>query len=324
MELTIALSRYDRHVPIFDGSVQPKGFRIKPLAVGESHELAHGGSRHARMLKNREFDIAEMSLASWVAATANQTDLPLVGIPTFPRRLFSIGQIYVGAKSTAEKPADLAGKKIGLHSFQTTLSVLAKGDFKREYDLPWQRFHWICLRPEIVPVDLGKDVKIEWLPPGKDIGMMLMEGEIDALMSPEPRQSMHARPDGYRRLFRDSRAEELRYFRKYGFFPVMHLLVAKRELVERHPDLVPALMAMFEEAKQEAYRFYEDTAYALIVGARNAYEEQRATLGPDPWVNGFKANRKNLAQFLEYAHDQRLTGELLQPERLFHESTWGT
>jgi 4,5-dihydroxyphthalate decarboxylase len=143
-------------------------------------------------------------------------------------------------------------------------------------------------------------------------------------MSPEPRASMHARPEGYRRLFRDSRAEELRYFRKYGFVPVMHLLVAKRELAERHPGLVPALMAMFDQAKQAAYRFYEDTAYSLIVGARTLYEEQRAMLGPDPWVNGFAANRKNLAQFLEDAHDQRLTGQLLQPERLFHASTLNT
>jgi 4,5-dihydroxyphthalate decarboxylase len=324
MDLTIALNRYDRHVPIFDGSVRPQGFSIRPLEVGESHDLAHGGSRHARMLKDQEFDIAEMSLASWVAAVASTPDLPLVGIPTFPRRFFSVGQIYVGARSAAEKPADLVGKKIGLHSFQTTLSVLAKGDFKREYGLPWQQFHWICLRPEIVQVDLGRDVKIEWLPPGKDIGVMLMEGEIDALMSPEPRKSMLARPESYRRLFRDSRAEELRYFRKYGFFPVMHLMVAKRALVERHPALVPSLMTMFEEAKRAAYRYYDDSDYSLIVWSRNALEEQRATLGPDPWVNGFAANRKNLAQFLEDAHDQRLTKELLQPEALFHESTWGT
>jgi len=325
MELTIALNRYDRHVPIFNGSVEPpKGTTIRALEVGESHDLAHGGSRHARMLKNREFDIAEMSLASWIAAVANTSDLPLVGIPTFPRRFFSVGQIYVPANSSAEKPADLVGRKVGLHSFQTTLSVLAKGDFKREYGIPWQDIHWICLRPEIVQVDLGKDVKIEWLPPGKDIGEMLMAGEIDALMSPEPRKSMLARPEGYRRLFRDSRAEELRYFRKYGFFPVMHLMVARRELIERQPDLALALMAMLEEAKRIAYQYYDDSDYSLIVWSRNAYEEQRRTLGKDVWVNGFRANRKNLAQFLEDAHDQRLTGTLLQPEALFHESLLDT
>jgi 4,5-dihydroxyphthalate decarboxylase len=325
MELTIALNRYDRHVPIFDGSVRPhKGVTLRPLEVGESHELAHGGSRHARMLKQREFDIAEMSLASWVAAVANTPDLALTGIPIFPRRFFSVGQVYVPLNSTAEKPADLAGRKVGLHSFQTTLSVLAKGDFKREYGVPWQGIHWICLRPEIVEVDLGKDVRIEWLPPGKDIGEMLMAGEIDALMSPEPRKSMLARPDGYRRLFRDSRAEELRYFRKYGLFPVMHLMVARRELIESHPELARDIMAMFEEAKRIAYQYYDDSDYSLIVWSRNAYEEQRRTLGIDPWVNGFAANAKNLAQFLEDAHDQRLTRSLLPPEALFHASLLDT
>jgi hypothetical protein len=41
-------------------------------------------------------------------------------------------------------------------------------------------------------------------------------------------------------------------------------------------------------------------------------------------VNGFKANRRNLAQFLEDAHDQRLTRTLLQPEALFHPSLLDT
>jgi 4,5-dihydroxyphthalate decarboxylase len=143
-------------------------------------------------------------------------------------------------------------------------------------------------------------------------------------MSPEPRKSMLARPDGYRRLFRDSRAEELRYFRKYGFFPVMHLMTARRELVERNPELAHQVMAMFEEAKHTAYQYYDDSDYSLIVWSRNAYEEQRRELGRDVWVNGFKANRKNLAQFLEDAHDQRLTRMLLQPEALFHKSVLDT
>jgi 4,5-dihydroxyphthalate decarboxylase len=325
MELTIALNRYDRHVPIFDGSVaSPKEIALRPMAVGESHELQHGGSRHARMLKHQEFDFAEVSLSSWIAAVSQNPDLPLVGIPTFPRRFFSVGQIYVGAQSTAEKPSDLLGKKVGLHSFQTTLSVLAKGDFKYEYGVDWKDIHWICLRPEIIDIDVGPDVKIEWLPPGKDIGEMLMAGEIDALMSPEPRKSMMARPGGYRRLFRDSVAEELRYFRKYGFFPVMHIIAAKRDLIDRRPELALDILDMFEEAKRIAYEYYDDSDYSLIVWSRNHYESQRATLGMDPWVNGFRENRRNLALFLEYAHDQRLTRDLMQPEALFHASTLDT
>lgn len=171
MQLTMALERDDRHVPIFSGVVAPpKGVTIRAIEVGESHDLAYGNSRHRRMLKDREFDIAEMSLASWVVAVAQEPDLPLVGIPIFPRRLFSLGQIYVGAKSTAEKPADLIGRKVGLHSFQTTLSVLAKGDFRREYGIAWQQIYWICKRPEIIDVDLGEASRLNGCLRGRTLG----------------------------------------------------------------------------------------------------------------------------------------------------------
>lgn len=153
---------------------------------------------------------------------------------------------------------------------------------------------------------------------------MLMEGELDAFMSPDPPASMMARPDGYRRLFLDSPSEELRYFRKYGFFPVMHLMVAKRELVNRNPSLPQELMRMFEDAKRIAFSYYNDPNYSLIVWLRNQLEQQREKLGADPWINGFKANRKNLVQFLEDANDQRLTKSLLQPEALFHPSVRDT
>jgi 4,5-dihydroxyphthalate decarboxylase len=101
-------------------------------------------------------------------------------------------------------------------------------------------------------------------------------------------------------------------------------MVAKRELVESNPDLPHELMRMFEDAKRIAYSFYNDPNYSLVAWLPNQLEQQRQTLGADPFINGFKANRKNLAQFLEDSHDQKLTKSLLQPEILFHRSTWDT
>ncbi len=34
--ITIALSHYDRHVPFFDGTVQPEGIDLNVLIVGQS------------------------------------------------------------------------------------------------------------------------------------------------------------------------------------------------------------------------------------------------------------------------------------------------
>jgi 4,5-dihydroxyphthalate decarboxylase len=325
MELTLAINRYDRHVPFFNGTVRPPvGIELRPLEVGESAVYRDGTDRHERMLKDRAFDIAEMSLSSFIMAVARDPGLPLVGVPVFPRRFFSAGQIYVSTTSGITKPADLLGRKVGLHSFQTTLSVLGKGDLKLDYGVSWERIEWLCMRREVVPVDLGANVRVETLPPGQDIGTMLCEGAIDALISPQPRKSMLARPDRYRRLFPDTHAEELRYFNRHGFFPIMHLIVLKRELAERFADLPRELIRMFDEAKRLSYSYYDDSNYSLLVDARTLYEQQQADFGDDPWPNGFRANRRNLEQFILYSHDQRLIPAPYPPERLFHPSTHET
>ena len=325
MDLTLAINRYDRHAPFFNGTVAaPKGVAFKPLEVGESSVYRDGTNRHERMLNHVEFDIAEMSLSSFIMAVARDPNLPIVGIPVFPRRFFSAGQIYVNASAGIATPRDLVGRRVGLHSFQTTLSVLGKGDLKLQSGVAWERIHWVCMRPEVLPVDLGSDVDVTVMAQGKDMGMMLCEGEVEALISPQPRASMLARPDRYRRLFADPRAEELRYFRQFGFYPIMHLIVLKRELAEKYPELPRELVASFDQAKALAYNYYDDSNYSLLVDARMLVEQQRAEFGDDPWPNGFAANAKNLTQFIGYSHDQRLIAAPFAAEKLFHRSTHGT
>jgi 4,5-dihydroxyphthalate decarboxylase len=49
LNLTIALERYDRHVPLFMGSVRPPdGLTLKMLEVGMSHPARDGVARHER------------------------------------------------------------------------------------------------------------------------------------------------------------------------------------------------------------------------------------------------------------------------------------
>jgi 4,5-dihydroxyphthalate decarboxylase len=265
-----------------------------------------------------------MSLSTFIMAIDRDPDLPLVGIPSFPRRFFSAGQIYVNPDAGIDKPQDLAGRKVGLHAFQVTLSVLAKGDLKLDYGVDWEDIDWYCMRDELIPIDLGDDVSMRVIAPDKDIGVMLMEGEIDALISPQPRKSMLASPGRYRRLFDDPRAEEVRYFSKYGFYPIMHIMTMKRDLADGRPDLPRAIMEMCETAKAQAYGFYDDSNYSLLAWGRNTLEEQREKLGADPWPSGLAANRRNLEQFIGYSHDQRLIATPYPVERLFHESVLDT
>ena len=325
MELTIALDRYDRHMPFFTGTVTPpEGVTLRALEIGESSPKRDGMGRHARMLHDLEFDICELSLASFITATARDPDLPIVGVPVFPRRLFSMGQMYVNADAGIEAPADLTGKRVGIHAFQVTLSVLAKGDLKSDYGVPWESIRWLCMSPENQPVSIPEGVSVERIPEGRDIGEMLIAGEIDALFSPQPRKSMLEGSPRVRRLFRDSRAEERRYFDKHGYYPIMHVIGVSRDRLEEAPWLAAAVIGMWEDAKRQAYEFYDDSNYALLSWIRNEFEHQREALGRDPWPSGVRANRANLERFIGYCHDQGLIAAPIPVERMFHESVIDT
>lgn len=80
-KLTIALSHYDRHVPFFDGTVQPEGVDLNVLIVGQSDVQRDGEERHERMLQKGEFDVAELSLSSYLMAKSR--GMPFTAIRFF-------------------------------------------------------------------------------------------------------------------------------------------------------------------------------------------------------------------------------------------------
>ncbi|HZD41887.1 MAG TPA: ABC transporter substrate-binding protein, partial [Terriglobales bacterium] len=116
VKLTMALSHYDRHLPFFDGAVTAEGVDLEVLQVGQSHPLKHGQDRHERMLRNGEFDCCELSLSSYLIAKSR--GMPFTAIPVFPRRLFSLSQMWVNRNADIKSPQDLIGRKVGLSTFQ--------------------------------------------------------------------------------------------------------------------------------------------------------------------------------------------------------------
>ena len=94
MNLTIALERYDRHFPFFTGDVKvPAGTSYRALQVGQSHPLKDGVDRHGCMLHKKLYDVAEFSMSTYLMAIDRK--VPIIGIPVFPRRLFSSGLMFV-------------------------------------------------------------------------------------------------------------------------------------------------------------------------------------------------------------------------------------
>jgi 4,5-dihydroxyphthalate decarboxylase len=318
-KLTMALSHYDRHIPFFDGTVQPENIDLTVLQVGQSESLKHGSERHERMLQKGEFDIAELSLSSYLMAKSRA--MPFTAIAVFPRRLFSLSQMWVNTEAGIGLPKDLIGKKIGLHSFQNTLAVLAKGDLQSEYGVAWRKIEWVLNKKENISFNPEEGAKLRLVPTGKKVGDMLEEGEISAMMTPHPPQPFLRGSKRISRLFADPKEEDLRYFRKNGFYPIMHVVAFKDEVLRKYPWSARSIMQGFERAKAICRDYYADPNWSSLAWARHLFEEERQCLGDDPWPNGVEKNRANLERFIDYSLDQGLMTQKLSPEELFPAET---
>jgi 4,5-dihydroxyphthalate decarboxylase len=134
------------------------------------------------MIDHRAWDACELSLSSYIMAKARGA--ALTALPVFPRRLYSQSQMYVNTEAGIHGPPDLVGKRVGLRSFQTTLSVLAKGDLQHKYDVPLDQVTWVTSTDEPVPFDPPAGVCIERIPADKNIETLLVQGEIQADIVP--------------------------------------------------------------------------------------------------------------------------------------------
>ena len=159
--------------------------------------------------------------------------------------------------------------------------------------------------------------EMQQLAPGKKIGAMLANGEIDALMVPHPPQEALRGGGAVRRLFADSKAEEIKYFRKNGYYPIMHVVAFKDRVLQQNPWLAQSVADAFEKAKKNCRDYYDDPDWSRFVWGRHLFEEERTAFGEDPWPSGIEKNRANLERFVSYSVDQGLMERRLEVEELF-------
>ena len=319
--LTLACWDYDRTQPLRDGRVVPDGVDLTYLELPVEETFF-------RMARFQEFDAAEMSLSSYVL-TLFQESPPFIAIPVFPSRSFRHNGIYVNAAAGIGDPKDLAGRLVGVPEYQVTAAVWIRGILAEHHGLPVEsvRYRTGGLRrpgrKEKLRLDLPGQVEVEPVPADATLEEMLVSGAIDALYSPRtPRALADGRPE-VRRLFEDSRSAEKDYFARTGIFPIMHVIVLRRDVYDRHPWIAGSLYKAFEQARREtAQRLGETAALRYMLPWLSAeVEETRRLMGEDYWTYGLDDNRSTLGTFLRYSHEQGLARRLLEPAELFAPET---
>ncbi len=317
LPITFACGLYDRMLPLQTGEIKPDGIDLNFLVMDNPREIFD------RMSNRLEFDACEMSSSEFVSRYA-ANKLPFVALPVFASRVFRHGFIVVNRKHV-KTAKDLEGKRVGVPLYTQTAAIFVRGLMQHDLGINLDSIEWVqgavdqpgaYGSPSVMP--LLKPVNIKLNQSGKSLSDLLETGEIQAIVGSNLPRSLKRNPDVVR-LFPDYREKEKDYFRRTRIFPIMHLVVIRKDVYERHPFVATSLYNAFCAAKdysREKMR-YPSTLRYMLPWLPADIEEIDELFGGDCWPYGIEPNRPTLEALVSYMAEQGLIPEKIPLEKLF-------
>jgi 4,5-dihydroxyphthalate decarboxylase len=317
LPITFACGLYDRMLALHTGDVKPDGIELNFLALDNPREIFD------RMTGRLEFDACEMSSSEYVSRFAAKK-LPFVALPVFASRVFRHGFIVVNRRFV-KSPKDLAGKRIGVPLYTQTAAIFIRGLMQHDLGIDLSGIEWVqgavnepgsYGHASLMP--LLKPVKVTSNNSGRSLSELLESGEIQALIGSNLPRALNRHPDVVR-LFPDYRAREQDYFRRTRIFPIMHLIVVRRDLYERQPFVATSLYDAFAAAKDWAWQKmrFPGTLRYMLPWLPADMDEIDDVFGGDPWPYGIEANRPTLEALVQYMVEQHFIAKPMPIDDLF-------
>ncbi len=311
--LTLSCGDYDRTRPLIDRTVPTPGLDLTVIPLPSAE-------RHTRFARNFEFDVCELQIAQYLGLKSRGA--PITAIPVFPHRRFNHSCVMVRIDSNISRPEDLRGRRVGVHGHFNPIALWIRGLLQHEFNLPPSEIHWVADGSEDVPGWSPPSwLRIERAPAGRKMQDLLKAGELDAQILSDSGADASTINKVVRRLWPNYREVEVDYYRRTGIFPIRHLVVVKDEVLERDGEVASQLVRAFEDAKQQAYKYWADHRRSSLAWFGAEQEEERALLGPDPWPYSVEKNRVVIETLLDYAFEQRLTERRLDINGIFAAGT---
>ena len=317
LNLTLACGEYDRTFALQTGAVEAEGLRLNYIPL-EAEEIFW------RMGHHREFDASEMSLSNHITMTSRGNS-PFVAIPVFPSRFFRHSCVFINTEAGIKGPADFKGKKVGAPEYSITAAVWIRGFLKDDYGVKAGDMHWFVGgqedpgRKERVKLTLPPEIKVDAIADDKTLNGMLESGEIDALISARSPSSFVKGSPKVRRLFPNFKEVEVDYYKRTKIFPIMHVMVIRREVYDRNPWIARSLYKAFSEAKDHAIKNIRisNTLACTLPWLSWEREELQNIFGSDWWPYGIEPNRHVLESLIRYMGEQGLLAREVKVEEVF-------
>jgi 4,5-dihydroxyphthalate decarboxylase len=250
-------------------------------------------SAFKRVVRNLEFDVAELALVTYLIAKAHGK--PLVLLPVVVLGRFQHPYLIYNAERGPLAPGDLTGRPVGIRSYSVTTVTWIKGILADDHGVDLDRITWVTFEEPHV-AEFRDPPNVERAPDGKTMLDMLIAGEIDAAVVGGAITDPRLKP-----LIPDPETAARAWHRKTGALQVNHMVTVKDSIAKDHPAVV-----------REIYRLLRDSKKAAAL-------PRPGELDTNPF--GFEANRRNLEVGIDFAFRQRLIPRRFTVDELFDDVT---
>jgi 4,5-dihydroxyphthalate decarboxylase len=231
-----------------------------------------------RVVRELEFDVAELAIMTFLLAKAHGTPYRL--LPAVVNARFQ-HPLLVSASSL--KPKDLEGKRVGQRSYSVTTATWMRGILADDYGVDLGKIHWITFEEPHVP-QFRDPPNVTRAAAGKDMTAMLLAGELDAAI-------VGAVPDDERLkpVIADPAAAAAAWKAKYRAIQINHMVTVKDTVSDSQAQEV----------------------YSLLKKSREAAGS------PEMNPFGIEENRRNLEVAIDCIYRQRMIPRRFTVEELF-------
>ena len=271
-----------------------KKAEVKSAAVNlEFADVKTVSTAFKRVVRNLEFDCAELAIVTFLMAKAYGK--PLVLLPAVVMARFQHPHIVYNMERGPLSPADLAGRRVGTRSYTVTTSTWLRSILADDYGVDLNRVKWITFEEAHV-AEFKDPSTVERAAEGKELMAMLLSGEIDAAILPSVPNDPRLVP-----LIPDPPAAAEAWRKKYNAIQVNHMVVVKESLPKSDPAAV-----------REIYRL-------LLESKKAAKLPKPGEVDVNPF--GVEANRRNLEVAIDAVYRQRMIPKRFSVDELFDDVT---
>lgn len=238
-------------------------------------------SAFKRVVRNLEFDVAEMAIMTFLVAKAFHKPYRLLPFVVMAR--FQHPYLVYDSTRNSLRPENLEGKRVGVRSYSVTTGAWIRGILAEDYGVDLARIQWVTFEEAHV-AEFRDPPNVQRAPAGKDINAMLLAGELDAAILGAVPTDPKLKP-----VIADPEAAGKKWGEKHGAIQLNHLVGVK--------DTVSKAAA--------------DEIYGLLL------ESKKAAGNPPMLPDGVEANRRNLEVAIDCACKQNMIPRRFTVEELF-------